>query len=88
MPDANPHAPAATAGPVLSLPAPAPPSAEELSELLLRAQDFARDARAENTRRAYQSDWRDFTGWCQARGLLACPALAQTVALYLTVVSD
>lgn len=89
---ATPHVPAATsnASPVLLLPEPAPPSEEELllSELLGRAQDYAREARAENTLRAYRSDWRDFAGWCQARGFLACPALAQTVALYLTALSE
>jgi site-specific recombinase XerD len=55
--------------------------------LVDRAQEFARGARAENTLRAYRSDWRDFTGWCRERNFVACPASPQTVALYLTALS-
>jgi len=29
-------------------------------------------ARAENSRRAYSSDWRRFAAWCQHRGRAAC----------------
>jgi hypothetical protein len=35
------------------------------------------------TRRAYQSDWKNFCGWCTDRELLALPALPDTVAAYL-----
>ncbi len=71
------------------LPAPVPQSEETvlLAELLSRAQEFAREARAENTLRAYRSDWRDFEGWCRDRSFLACPASPETVALYLTALS-
>jgi site-specific recombinase XerD len=53
-------------------------------ELVERARDYAAAARAENTRRAYRSDWRAFASWCQAQGLEALPAAPETVALYLT----
>jgi integrase len=70
------------------LPATVPQSEEVLlGELVERAQKFARGARAENTLRAYRSDWRDFEGWCCERTFVACPASPQTVALYLTALS-
>jgi integrase len=53
-------------------------------ELVERARDYAASARAESTRRAYRSDWRAFSSWCQAQGLEALPAAPETVALYLT----
>lgn len=48
-----------------------------------RARTFAERARAENTRRAYLADWRDFTAWCAERDLTALPATGETVALYV-----
>jgi integrase len=69
------------------LPVPQSEEALQLAELILRAQNFAREARAENTLRAYRSDWRDFEAWCRDRNFLSCPALPQTVALYLTALS-
>ena len=35
---------------------------------------FADAAKAENTRRAYASDWADFCRWAAARGTGPCPA--------------
>jgi site-specific recombinase XerD len=48
------------------------------------AREFIDQAKAPNTVRAYRSDWRDFSEWCEARGLDALPAAAQTVVLYLS----
>ena len=42
-----------------------------------------RDAKAENTRRAYTSAWRQFRTWAEAGGHPALPAAPQAVALYL-----
>ena len=49
-----------------------------------QAREFAAAAKANNTLRAYQADWRDFHEWCEAHQLASLPALPQTVALYLT----
>jgi len=38
---------------------------------------------SDNTARAYAADWRDFSGWCDRRGLAALPASPETVALYI-----
>ena len=95
MPEATPNATAlpeiarSAEPPVALLPAPVIPSEETalLAELLSRAQKFAREARAENTLRAYRSDWLDFEGWCGHRRFVCCPASPETVALYLTALS-
>jgi integrase len=48
-----------------------------------RARDFAQEAWAPNTRKAYARDWRDFADWCAAHGVQALPAAPDTVALYI-----
>ena len=42
-----------------------------------------RDAKADNTRRAYDKGWAAFTAWADAHGYQYMPASPQTVALYL-----
>ena len=42
-----------------------------------------RDAKAENTRRAYGSAWRGFQDWADSGGHPSLPATPQAVALYL-----
>ena len=42
-----------------------------------------RDAKAENTRRAYGRSWAAFTAWAEAHGYQSMPASPQAVALYL-----
>jgi site-specific recombinase XerD len=44
---------------------------------------YRRRAKADNTIRAYKSDWRQFAAWCEARGLEPLPARAEAVATYL-----
>ncbi len=53
-------------------------------EAVERARDFARAATAENTRRAYATDWADFEGWCRDHGTSALPAAPAAVAVYLS----
>jgi integrase len=54
-----------------------------LPEVAARAQAFAERAKAENTKRAYRADWRDFRAWCAERGLDALPSSPETVTLYI-----
>ena len=49
-----------------------------------RARDYAGQAKAPNTVRAYEADWRSFSAWCSAKSLTAMPAAPATVLLYLT----
>jgi site-specific recombinase XerD len=58
------------------VPLPAVPSLDQVRQ-------FIRASKAENTLRGYQSDWRDFCGWCQAHGLGPLPAASETVAAYI-----
>jgi site-specific recombinase XerD len=52
-----------------------------------QAQDFARQAKAPNTLKAYRNDWADFCAWCGLHRLQPLPATPQTIALYLTDLS-
>jgi len=58
-----------------------------LAALVGQAEEFLRHARAENTRRAYASDWKHFASWCGNHQVPACPAAPQTLALYLTALT-
>ena len=48
------------------------------------ARAYLRQAKAENTVRAYHSDWRHFTVWCREHERTALPATPETVSLYLS----
>jgi site-specific recombinase XerD len=54
-----------------------------LSLVTERAHEYADQAKASNTLRAYRADWRDFAAWCAAADRPALPATPETVALYL-----
>jgi site-specific recombinase XerD len=53
---------------------------EEETEL---ADAFARAARASNTHRAYESDWKIFAAWCAARAEMPLPTTAEIVRRYI-----
>ena len=59
-----------------------------ISAVVEQAKDYARSAKASNTRRAYAADWRDFDAWCAAHGLPSLPAAPEAVALYLTALAE
>jgi site-specific recombinase XerD len=48
-----------------------------------QVREFIRASKAENTLRGYQSDWKDFCGWCEGRGVEALPANPEAVAAYI-----
>ncbi|MFZ3180645.1 MAG: tyrosine-type recombinase/integrase [Methylocystis silviterrae] len=58
-------------------------SAPHLAALSEKARDYARNARSDNTRRAYEADWRQFSGWLRRQGFGPLPPDPQTVGLYL-----
>jgi len=49
-----------------------------------KAIDYHDSALSENTRKAYQRGWEDFTGFCEGHGFEPAPATEQAVALYLS----
>jgi integrase len=57
----------------------APDADEDRDDVL----DYARQAQAENTRRAYRADWRDSLAYAEKRGKPVLPADADEVARYL-----
>src|ERR1022692_926156 len=48
-----------------------------------QVRQFIRASKAESTLRGYQSDWRDFCGWCAAHGVSPLPAPPELVAAYI-----
>lgn len=66
------------------LPAPETGLPAHLERLADRARDYVDAASSANTRRAYTSDWKHFSGWCRRQGLEVLPPSPQTVGLYIT----
>lgn len=67
---------------------PRPEPAHALTVAATKAREYAALGVAENTRRAYRSDWADFVAWCATTGVQAVPARPETVALYLAGRAD
>lgn len=59
----------------------------KLAQLTEAARAYASQAKAENTIRAYRSDWKDFTKWCAGHGIVSLPATPDTVAVYMTALA-
>lgn len=59
-------------------------ASEILHVLMDEANTYVSNAKAKNTVRSYQSDWRHFTLWCEKFGLPSLPTTEETYALYLT----
>ena len=57
--------------------------AGHLEHLQTRARDYAEKARADATKKAYLSDWTEFTAWADHRGLTSLPAEPGTVMYYI-----
>lgn len=55
-----------------------------LAEVMEQAKAYISKAKADNTVKAYRSDWADFTTWCAVNGATALPASPDTVVVYLS----
>jgi integrase len=89
--DGDISAPQASAGmptPNAVLPSPPPETRAafpaHLEQLADQARDYVEAASSANTRKAYASDWKHFSGWCRRQGLETLPPNPQTVGLYIT----
>ncbi len=60
----------------------------EAGYLVGRAEAYIGAARAPNTVRGYESDWRHFVGWCARHHAPSLPADPRVVALYLTSLAE
>jgi len=67
----------------LPTPPNAPLPALPIEADIARATNYARQDKAESTRRAYKSDFDGFRAWCAGRHVNALPALPETVAAFL-----
>ena len=59
-----------------------------LAALGEKARNYARNARSQNTQRAYDADWRQYSSWLRRQGFDALPPNPQTVGLYLAACVD
>ncbi|MCY0896422.1 MAG: site-specific integrase [Alicyclobacillaceae bacterium] len=53
-----------------------------------RVERYLERSHAENSRRAYRSDWQDFVQWCQAHQRQSLPATPETVAAYISALAE
>lgn len=53
-----------------------------------RGAEYAAEAKAANTRRAYRSDWKAFCQWCADHGLDPLPAEPTTIQRHVTQMAD
>jgi site-specific recombinase XerD len=58
--------------------------ADSLTENRRATAEFLKSSKADATRAAYASDWRDFESWCSEHGFIAMPAEPENVAVYLS----
>ncbi len=61
-----------------------PAKAQELIDTAEGAAEFLKRARAEGTRKAYASDWKQFSAWIESHGLDPLPADPRMVALWIS----
>jgi integrase len=71
------------APPPPALPPPAGGLSGRLAGLAEAAKAYARSAQADNTRRAYETDWKMFASWLRRQGLSETPPNPEAVGLYL-----
>ena len=55
-----------------------------LDRLVDTARDYARASTAENTNKAYATDWKHFTRWCRLKETDPLPLSPEMIGLYLT----
>ncbi len=67
--------------------APSTVVAPLLHDEIAAARFYRAQSKAASTLRAYTSDWRQFEGWCDARGLEPLPARPEAVATYLAALA-
>lgn len=53
-----------------------------------KGRKYQRASKANNTRKAYQTDWNQFFSWCNSKGFQPIPASAETVEAYILHLAD
>jgi site-specific recombinase XerD len=60
----------------------------KLADATERAGGFARAEKAPNTRKAYRTDFAQFQVWCAEHGVVALPAMPETVAAFIAAEAE
>ena len=61
---------------------------QEIADPLASVRAYLAAEKSANTRRAYRTDWADFTSWCEGVNLAVLPAAPATTARYLAQLAD
>lgn len=61
---------------------------ENNEKLSQKSKNRMQRSKADNTLRAYESDWLDFYDWCSFRNLKALPAEPETIVNYINDLAD
>jgi len=64
------------------------PNFSELEELSSSAKEYARNAYASNTLRAYRSDWAKFVHWGEQNDLPTLPSNPEVIGTYISFLAD
>lgn len=57
-------------------------------EKLEKIKYYIEHSKSENTRRAYSSDWKDFTNWCERHQVESLPASVETIGMYVSDLAE
>jgi len=58
------------------------------SRLSIKAKRRLAKSKADNTLKAYSSDWSDFSDWCAYHGVMDLPAAPETIVNYINDLAD
>ncbi len=61
---------------------------QALGPVLQQAEEYVRQSKARNTRKAYAGDWEHFQTWCLEHSLNSLPTNPETVSLYVAYLAE
>ena len=64
------------------------PKSVALTDAARTAVQLGKAAKAANTRKAYDSDWRSFRAWCADHQLTPLPAAPETIGVYIAALGS
>lgn len=56
----------------------------EMQDLKQKAREYLENSKAENTKKAYRTDWQQFKKWCDNYSFQALPAKPEVIIYYIT----
>lgn len=59
-------------------------SSDTYNSYIEQGKQLIINSKAQNTRKAYSSDWKEFSDWCEKNRVSSLPAEAETVVAYLS----